>query len=158
MDFLLSDNATCFTSKTFNEMAKELGLKIIHSSPRNPQSNGLAENRVKCVKRILTHYHDEIHRGNWSEFLPFIQLALNTSIDASRKYTPFFLLHGFEAKSVFDNIVSNPREGFCSEDEWVSNLVQEVFVSRQICMNKLKTPKRSSGTMQQNNIGNRNLP
>ena len=142
MDFLLSDNATCFTSKTFNEMAKELGFKIIHSSPRNPQSNGLAENRVKCVKRILTHYHDEIHRGNWSEFLPFIQLALNTSIDASRKYTPFFLLHGFEAKSVFDNIVSNPREGFCSEDEWVSNLVQEVFVSRQICMNELKRARK----------------
>jgi hypothetical protein len=36
MDLLLSDNASCFTSKTFNEMAKVLGFKIIHSSPRNP--------------------------------------------------------------------------------------------------------------------------
>jgi hypothetical protein len=50
MYFLLSDIASCFTSKTFNEMTKALGFKIINSSPRNLQSNGLTENRVKCLK------------------------------------------------------------------------------------------------------------
>ena len=142
MDFLLSDNASYLTSKTFSDMAKILGFEIHHSSPRNPRSNGMAKNRVKRVKKstYILPWSNSLDCLEAQTFLPFIQLALNTSIDASRKDTPFFLLHRFEAKSVFDCFFLSKNDIF---GRWVFSLLQEVFVIRQICINDLKKVENS---------------
>ena len=50
---LVSDNGPCYSSTEFKQFAEEWDFKHITSSPIYPQSNGLAERRVKTLKNIL---------------------------------------------------------------------------------------------------------
>jgi chemotaxis protein CheY-P-specific phosphatase CheC len=50
---LVSDQGSQFTSAQYKIMAKQYNIKITHSSPRYPQSNGFIEAMVKVVKQIL---------------------------------------------------------------------------------------------------------
>jgi transposase InsO family protein len=49
---VLSDNGPQYSSERFEKFSKDWNFKHITSSPKYPQSNGLAE-RVETVKRIL---------------------------------------------------------------------------------------------------------
>lgn len=50
---LISDNGPEYSSYEFQAFAKEFGFKHITSSPRYPQSNGLAERTVQTAKTLL---------------------------------------------------------------------------------------------------------
>ena len=52
-DTVVSDNGPQFLSEEFQNFAKKWGFKHVTSSPYYPQSNGLAENAVKTVKRLM---------------------------------------------------------------------------------------------------------
>ena len=39
--YILSDRGTEFTAKTFTEVLKKLGMKLVTTTPRSPQSNTL---------------------------------------------------------------------------------------------------------------------
>ena len=51
---LVCDNASYYTSEAFNSFAQEWNFRVVHSSPRFPQSNGLSEKTVSIVKRIFS--------------------------------------------------------------------------------------------------------
>lgn len=58
-DKLVSDNMP-FSSLEFRKFAKEWGFQTVTSSPRFPQSNGMAENGVKLAKTMLKKaYHHQ---------------------------------------------------------------------------------------------------
>ena len=50
---LASGQGSQFTSEQYTSFAKEYNIKITHSSPRYPQSNGFIESMVKITKQIL---------------------------------------------------------------------------------------------------------
>ncbi|KAJ8341966.1 hypothetical protein SKAU_G00129500 [Synaphobranchus kaupii] len=50
---VISDNGPQFSSQCFRDFSKTYGFEHITSSPRYPQSNGLAEKGVQIVKRSL---------------------------------------------------------------------------------------------------------
>ena len=52
-DIVWSDQGPQFTSKMFQEFAKEWGFQHITSSPTYPQSNGKAEATVKSMKKLI---------------------------------------------------------------------------------------------------------
>ena len=51
---LISDNGPQFKSRAFSDFAKLWGFEHITSSPRYPQSNGLAERAVRSAKNVMT--------------------------------------------------------------------------------------------------------
>ena len=53
-----SDNGPQYSSSEFGEFAKMYGFEHNSSSPRFPQSNGLAERTVKTIKQLLSHSTD----------------------------------------------------------------------------------------------------
>ena len=57
-DELYSDNGPQFTSEKFKKFRKNYGFKHVTSSPRYPQSNGLAERGVQTVKSLLKKNKD----------------------------------------------------------------------------------------------------
>ena len=50
---LVSGQGSQFTSEQYTSFAKEYNIKITHSSPKYPQSNGFIESMVKITKQIL---------------------------------------------------------------------------------------------------------
>lgn len=64
-DYFLSDNNP-FNSFEFKNFANEWNFNLINSSPRYPQSNGLAEKGVSIVKQIMRKLGDGINRENIS--------------------------------------------------------------------------------------------
>jgi hypothetical protein len=55
---LLTDNGPPFSSLAFRQFAKAWGFRHDTSSPRYPQSNGMAERYVQTVKRMLEKSND----------------------------------------------------------------------------------------------------
>lgn len=51
---LVTDNGTHFTAKTLQDWLKGIGCKHLFTPPRHPQSNGLAENFVKTLKKAVS--------------------------------------------------------------------------------------------------------
>lgn len=55
---IVSDHVP-FDSRECNKFAKEWGFKFTFSSPRYPQSNGMAERGVQIAKKMLTKCYDD---------------------------------------------------------------------------------------------------
>ena len=56
---LISDNGPCYASKTFKKLMTEYNVNHVTSSPRYPQSNGLAEKYVQIVKNLFHKVKEE---------------------------------------------------------------------------------------------------
>ena len=54
-----SDNGPCYDSREFRKYASHSGFTSVTSSPRYPQSNGLAESAVKIVKSLWRKNSDK---------------------------------------------------------------------------------------------------
>ena len=56
---LISDNGPCYTTEVFTNLMREYNVNHITSSPHYPQSNGLAEKYVQCVKNLFYKAKEE---------------------------------------------------------------------------------------------------
>lgn len=86
---LRSDNGPCFSSGSFRSFLTQYGIEHRTSSPRFPQSNGMAERHIQTIKNLMKKCIRE--NKPWLNEL----LALrNTPIDAQLPYSPAQLLQG----------------------------------------------------------------
>ena len=70
------------------------------------QANGLVERQNRTVQACLLKTLEN-EQKEWRKALPGIIFAINTSKQASTKFTPFFLMHGWHPRSVFDIVATN---------------------------------------------------
>lgn len=101
--YLTSDRGSHFKNKTLGEVCTNLGIKQIFSSSYAPQSQGFTEKINGVICQAIRHYIKENNQSRWSYYLPYIIFAYNNSIQTSTKYTPFYLLHGFNANTTIDS-------------------------------------------------------
>ena len=59
-----------------------------------PQSNGIIERTHRVIREMLNALTPEVDRGVWQNYVPFIQLIMNTSVHTSLQDTPLYLLTG----------------------------------------------------------------
>jgi transposase InsO family protein len=109
---IITDNGTNFMSGEFQDLAKNLGIKLKYASVSHPKSNGQVEkaNGLICgglKKRLLR----PLKRAacTWVKELPLVLWSLRTTPNSSMDYTPFFLLFGAEAVLPTDVRYSAPR-------------------------------------------------
>ena len=82
---------------SFTELLDSCHIDHRFTSAHRPQSNGLTERFNKTLTialRKLVQDHD--HPEDWDTYLCTILLGYRASIQASTKYSPFSLLHGYE--------------------------------------------------------------
>ena len=74
-----SDNGPTFTSEAWNSLWASVGVKVSHSDPYHPQSNGIIERSFGTLKnRLRALYHDNA-TVNWVDILPFVQGCHNST-------------------------------------------------------------------------------
>ena len=115
---LITDRGTEFTNKTMPEVLQLLGeTKFIHTTPANPRSNGEAENQMRTLKDMLASFTNEF-QNDWDCYLQVVARAYRTTINDATGFTPFFLMHGFEANT--------PDEEFTKENQSITTYAKRL--------------------------------
>ncbi|KAE8967052.1 hypothetical protein PR001_g28215 [Phytophthora rubi] len=87
-----------FMSEVFTRFGELLGSKQRATLAYRPQANGQQERSVQTVIRSVKAYIAEADQSDWDEHAERLMFALNTSFDATRLETPFYLVHGWDAQ------------------------------------------------------------
>lgn len=106
-----------FAAKAIKDFCQKRNVKIRFSSPRYPQSNGLAERGVGIAKNIMKKV---IHKG-WNEYKAQIQ-EYNTTKVVGKGASPSELFYGRQVKT------RQPVHGELLKRKWISEkTMQERF-------------------------------
>lgn len=103
---LITDRGSCFTSHTFKDFTKSIGVKHILNAVATPRANGQVERFNRTILDALstkTHGKDD---RTWDEQIPDIQLGLNTSVHSTTKKSPCELLFGYKVSGTSEGIMS----------------------------------------------------
>ncbi|GKV42187.1 hypothetical protein SLEP1_g49624 [Rubroshorea leprosula] len=93
---ITTDQGTVFVSHQVEAFAKEMGFRLLNSTPHYAQANGQAEASNKVVINLLEKMVDDNPR-RWHELLSKTLWAYRTSQRSSTKMTPFALTYGHNA-------------------------------------------------------------
>ncbi|GMF47153.1 unnamed protein product [Phytophthora fragariaefolia] len=87
-----------FMSEVFTRFRELLGSKQRATLAYRPQANGQQERSVQTVVHSIRAYIAEADQSDWDDHAERLMFALNTSFDATRLDTPFYLVHGWDAQ------------------------------------------------------------
>ena len=100
------------------------GYKKTITTPYYPQGNSVSERMHSTLHAMLSMYSN-IAQNNWTEVLPFIRLAHNTSFSSTMHETPFFLTFGRQARLPIDIIFGIPHVGRSTTTEEFAHSTRE---------------------------------
>ena len=94
---IYTDRGTQFVSKFWRELWGLSGTSLRYSTAFHPQTQGIVERMNAVIGQMLRCTIHEMNEGReWKKLLPIIELAINSSVNRSTGYTPFFLNYGFD--------------------------------------------------------------
>ena len=103
---LHTDSGCQFTSSTFKEYCKFLGVQHHLSNIRYPQSNGLCERYIKTIKTALTA---KLDRNHWTRYVPLIILSINNMYKEDLKSSSAELVFGQTLRLPGDLCYDTPK-------------------------------------------------
>ena len=118
---LISDRDVRFTSEMMKEFTRALGFEWSFSTSHHPQTDGATEVMNKTILSCLRHYVSKT-QDDWAEYIPMVQLALNTRIHSSTGFSPFFLIYGRNAD--LSGLVEPPEHVLANE--YVTRLTRNI--------------------------------
>jgi hypothetical protein len=89
---LLSDNGSNFVAQSTKEQLASWGVVPEYITPRNPQANGIAERINRPIMSALSALCGE--GDDWHNYIPYVQLMLNTRVHSLLGVTPLEALCG----------------------------------------------------------------
>ena len=121
---LNSDMGAQFESQLIKDISGLLGIKKTHTTPYNPQNDGLVRWHRTILSKLATTIKD--HGEEWEDHLAKVCFAYNTSIHKSTGFTPFYLMNGRQARIPIDLIYSTPEPSDQNQGEYARNLHQSL--------------------------------
>ena len=94
---LHTDQGRQFESRLVQELCSKLGIRKSRSTPYHPQGAGIVERCNRTIKDQLAKYISDLG-GEWDTHINQLQLAYNTSTHSTTGLTPYFIMHGREAR------------------------------------------------------------
>ena len=92
---ILTDRGSNLVSGAMKDICDALQIEQVKTTAYHPQTDGLVEKFNGTLGNMLASY---VHQKptSWPEFLKYVVFAYNTSVHASTKETPFYLLYGHD--------------------------------------------------------------
>lgn len=130
---VITDNGVQFTGSEFKQLMKRYNVPKVFYGPRYTPQVNLVERFNKTVMTAVASYVEENHR-TWDEKLHQIRFAINSAVNESTGFTPFFLVHAREPvingsfyKDVDqDYAEAMPREEYAGEFGCLKEIFQQV--------------------------------
>lgn len=93
---VVMDNGTQFTGKEVRALFDKYKIPSVHFTPRYTPQVNTVERYNRTVVTAISILVGKDHR-TWDVSLSKIQFAMNTAVNETTRFTPFFLVHGREA-------------------------------------------------------------
>jgi hypothetical protein len=90
---IVSDRDPRFTSRFWQGLWKLCGTQLKMSTAYHPQTDGQTERSNRTLEEILRHYVSA-KQNDWDEHLTAAEIAVNSSVQASTGFTPYYLNYG----------------------------------------------------------------
>nr|CAD2163044.1 unnamed protein product [Meloidogyne enterolobii] len=98
---IVTDNGRQFVGRIFGDLAKIYGFRHNKTTTYHPQSNGAVERMNRVIADMLYNYVN-IKGSDWSSHLQHVSFAYNSSIHASSRQTPYFILYARDPVTPID--------------------------------------------------------
>ena len=90
-----TDRGAQFTGRWWREIWALLGTKLKFGTAYHPQSQGQVERMNAVISQTLCCLLSDVPDLNrWHEFLPTVEMVMNSLPNRSTGYSPFFLMYG----------------------------------------------------------------
>ena len=131
MEQIHTDMGAEFESNLFKEMCRLLGVKKTRTNPYRPQSDAVVERFNRTLKQMLSIFCHE-NKHDWDVYLPYLMFAYRSSVHASTKHTPNFLMFGQEINCPIDLMYGPPPDRVNYEcpieyAEWLYSAMRSAF-------------------------------
>jgi len=93
---IVTDQGTEFNNQLFTHIAEKAHMKHIMTTPYHPQANGQVERMNQTLVAIMRKLVEDME-NTWDEYVNQALFAYRTTRQSTTKFTPFYLLNGYEA-------------------------------------------------------------
>ena len=91
--YLVSDQGKAFTGHVITHLCELYGVQKLRTSPYHAQVNGQVESMNQMIICMISKLEED-RKACWSEHLPELLLAYNTTCSTVTGYSPYYLLFG----------------------------------------------------------------
>ena len=128
---IISDNGSEFNNSLVARLSKVLGVDAKFITAYNSRGNGVVERPWSSLKEIV-HCYANKYVHNWDVLLPLFCLAVNSTINRSTGYSPFFLHFGRNPITPFEACLGSPYVMKQTITDYVDMIRRELPVIFQI--------------------------
>ena len=124
---MISDQAPNMDGDRLKKMLSKFGVEKRHSSPYHPQGDGQAERGIRSTKQIMRCILNErnIQTNSWALLLPEVNYLINTTPNASTKYSPYKVFYGTDPKQICTASVDlEIPVNYKSVQEWIKDVTE----------------------------------
>ncbi|KAG3175318.1 hypothetical protein PC128_g17816 [Phytophthora cactorum] len=100
-----------FMSEVFQAFTEMIQSRSRATLSYRPQANGQQERLVKSVMTSVRVYAEDLLQQDWDEIAEKLVFVIFTSQDTTRKETPFYLVHGWDAQTTLRAMTSSLKRG-----------------------------------------------
>ena len=111
---LLTDRGSPFTARLFKRICQRLQVDKVFTTAYHPQTNGRVERFNSSLAAGLTACTDE-DQTDWDQYLKALAFAYRTSLVDAIHNSPFFLVHGRDARLPSD-VLWGPEQEITNDE------------------------------------------
>ncbi|OWZ17392.1 hypothetical protein PHMEG_0008678 [Phytophthora megakarya] len=139
-----------FMSRVFRRFSEMMGIQQKTTLAYRPQANGQQERSGQTIMHSIGAYVEDLDQTDRDDHAEMLMHAINTSFDATRLDTPFYLLHGFDCRSTIAAILG-PKPTDVAERtayEWRRKLQRDYSYPHACAEELQKRAKRTRSAIQ----------
>ena len=107
--YLVSNQGKAFTGHLISNLCELYGVQKLRTSPYHAQTNGQVERMNQTIIRMIGKLEQD-KKARWSEHLPEMLAAYNSTRSAVTGYSPYFLLFGRKSRMPVDCLFPTVRD------------------------------------------------
>ena len=91
-----TDQGAQFVGRWWREIWMLLGTKLKYRTACHPQSQGQVERMNAVISQTIRCLMTDVaDLGKWKEYLPTVEMVINSLPNRSTGYSPFYLMYGY---------------------------------------------------------------
>ena len=107
--YLISDQGKAFMGHIITHLCDLYGVQKLRNSPYHAQTNGQVERMNRTIIRMISKLEED-KKACWSEHLPELLFAYNTTCSTVTGYSPYYLLFGRRSRIPVDYLFPTLRD------------------------------------------------